>query len=132
MTRHVPILFFFGRRLVLAQQSSNLLLSVSRSNRRSTRCHRKIASAAVMPIRRRFGHVNIVCSRQVRMCGWEGGKSGQERGLKMGQWTLSMGPTRVVVLFFKQRATIPSKRILFYIYKHHTCNLYLIDACYVV
>jgi hypothetical protein len=60
----------------------------------------------------------------VRIYGREGGKRDggeQARGLKMGQLTLSMGPARAAVSFLLQRATIPSKRVIFYICKHHKC-----------
>jgi hypothetical protein len=49
----------------------------------------------------------------VNICGREEEKGGQASGLKMGQLTLSMGSAGVEVCFFVQRATIPSKRVLF-------------------
>jgi hypothetical protein len=50
------------------------------------------------------------------------GNGGCARGLKMGQFTLRMGPARAEVHSFVQRATIPSKRVIFFtfsIYKRH-------------
>ncbi len=64
----------------------------------------------------------------VRMCWREGGKREQwmlVKGPKKGQLTLSMGPARVEICFFVQRATVPSKRVTFlhvYIYTFITAN----------
>jgi hypothetical protein len=38
---------------------------------------------------------------------------GQARGLKIGQLTLSTGPAGAEVCFLVERATIPSKRVIF-------------------
>jgi hypothetical protein len=45
--------------------------------------------------------------------GGKGDGGGQARGLKIGQLTLSMGPAGADVCFLVQRATIPSKRVIF-------------------
>jgi hypothetical protein len=48
------------------------------------------------------------------MCGWVGGKRGNddwERGPKIEQLTVSIGPARAEVRSYVQRATIPSKRV---------------------
>jgi hypothetical protein len=54
--------------------------------------------------------------------GGKGISRGQARGLKVGQLTLSMGPARAQVCFLVQKVTIPSKRVILYICKHHSCN----------
>jgi hypothetical protein len=54
------------------------------------------------------------------------GKLGaRQRGLKMEQLTLSMGLARVEVRFFVQRATIPSKKVIFFTFINtaHTINI---------
>jgi hypothetical protein len=61
----------------------------------------------------------------LRMCGWEGengGRGGLVKGTKNGAVDSEHRPGRVKVRFFVQRATIPSKRVIFYIYEQHTCN----------
>jgi hypothetical protein len=63
------------------------------------------------------------------MCGWDrekkGNSGGQASGLKKrGSWqlTLRMGPVRAEFHFLIQRATIPSKRVIFtLINKYLTC-----------
>ncbi len=71
----------------------------------------------------------------VRMCGLEGGRKedggGQARGLKMGQLTLSMGPARAEVCFRKQRATIPSKKIIFTLVPHALNIIYMLAVLYI-
>jgi hypothetical protein len=46
--------------------------------------------------------------------GEKGDVGGQARGLKTGQWILSMRPARAAVHFLVQRANIPSKRVNLY------------------
>jgi hypothetical protein len=72
------------------------------------------------------------------MCWREGGKREQWRlvkGTKKGQLTLSMGPARVEIHFFVQRATIPSKRVIFFTFIQITYAnniVYMLAMLYVV
>ncbi len=54
--------------------------------------------------------VNFAC---VGGKGEKGGNGDWARGLKIGQLTLGMGPARVEVCLFVQRATIPSMKVVF-------------------
>jgi hypothetical protein len=75
-----------------------------------------------VPNGRRLGHVNVICVYSHQMCGREGGEKGAmgtgQGGQKMGQLTLSMGPAWAEVCSYEyvQRATIPSKRVNFYLF----------------
>jgi hypothetical protein len=69
-----------------------------------------------VPDGRRLGHVNVLCVILIA-CGQEGGEKRANRDWaedpKVGQLTLSMGPARAEVYSYVQRATIPSKRIIY-------------------
>jgi hypothetical protein len=56
----------------------------------------------------------VVNVRSVDKKGEKGDVGGQARGLKTGQWILSMRPARAAVHFLVQRANIPSKRVNLY------------------
>ncbi len=88
----------------------------------------------LVPDSRRFGHVNVVCSRYCpHVWTGRGKKRTQARGLKMGQLTLSMGPAREEVCFFVQRATIPIMKVLFFSFINatHTINIvYMLAMLY--
>ncbi len=61
----------------------------------------------------------------VHMCGGRGEKGSNgswARGLKVGQLTLSLGLARAEVCCFIQTVSIPSRRVIFYIYKCYTCT----------
>ncbi len=54
-------------------------------------------------------------------------KGGSSKGTKKGAVDSEHGASKDGICFFVQRATIPSKRLLFYlcIYKRHPCNYML-------
>jgi hypothetical protein len=58
---------------------------------------------------------------------------GGAKGLKLAQFTLNMGPGRVEVCFFVQRATIPSMRVFFFAFVSatHAANIiYMLAMLY--
>ncbi len=75
------------------------------------------ATKILLPDGRRLGHVNVVCVIEIASVG---GKEGEMRDNgdwvrdpKEGQLTLSMGLARAEVHSYVQRATIPSKRVIY-------------------
>ncbi len=57
--------------------------------------------------------VHVVCVIELACVGSKRGKRGNPRNLKVGQLTLSMGLARAEVRSYVQRATIPSKRLVY-------------------
>ncbi len=72
-------------------------------------------------LQRRFWDVTVICVIELACVVGRGGKGGQRglsKGPEMGQLTLSIGPARVEVCSYKQRATIPSHGLPILYIKH--------------